>query len=56
MKIEMDEVFKNSAVQITRVNVIGGWLVQTVLHDHHGGVEMTSDFVADPHHEWKVER
>ncbi|MBA2864452.1 hypothetical protein [Methanococcus maripaludis] len=38
-----------------RLNVIGGWLVKYEYLDEQGSV-CSMAFVADPDHEWKIER
>ena len=39
-----------------RLKVPGGWILQTIVSRYHGGASVEQTFVADPAHQWEIEK
>lgn len=42
-------------VESARLKVPGGWIVRTIASRYEAGVDVSQTFVADVHHDWKLE-
>jgi hypothetical protein len=54
IKLDIDQLLCKEFCEITRIKVIGGWLLNTLITGKKGDPAISSVFISDRDHEWIV--